>query len=485
MSELLDPDADEIQAQYQWDLEIQRQIISLLIADRGFLLSAMDLIKPNYFTNKVHQKIFQILNEHFHKYKVTPNRFILSQEIQEKLRDDKSLAYYMSELSSLFDYFDPGLDTREYLLDKIVYFAKIRRLRLFIKQSLEKLSKDPEKEEVWDSIYADMREVSSIDRNFNPGLDYFKSYRQRYSEKELEDGDIDVFTTSFPEVDRHLKSGGLIRGEIGAFVADSGVGKSRALQTLVVENVKKGKKTLYITLELSEKRVADRFDAMVTDSSINSLMDQDIKGKVLNNLKDWEEAGRQLLIKSFPAGTATVDTFRAYLSQMKFHGFIFDLVIVDYIGEMKDYPNMKIWDSRERMVKELRGLAQEENVCIFTAMQTNRSASELEENDVIDKDNLGDSYGQIRVLDGAWSLNKNIKEQKITPNPLGRLFEIKHREGEDRHTIRIEFDRKTLKIKEVSNDYYISRLTNQVNKTIEDVATDITKQKENDNDSSI
>lgn len=471
-TDLVNPDESVGEDKFQWELEFQRQIIAMLIVDRGFLLQSLDLIKPKYFTNKVHSKICHILFDHFHKYKVPPNRTIITQEIMDSFKEDKSQAYYLAELSSLFDYFEPGLDSREYLLDKIVYFARHMRLKQFWADSVKKLEKNSESEEVWEFIYQDMQEVVRIDRNFDVGTQYFDNYRERYKEMETEEEKLEVFPTGYNSVDSCIKDGGLIRGEIGSVVADSGVGKSRTLKCIALFNALKGRKILYISTELSEKRIASRLDAMISDQPVNMLLNPDVKSKLFDTLDYWSEEGCKILIKMFPAGSLTVEMIRAYINQLKYHGLTFDMLFVDYIGDMKDYSGLKVYESREKIVKELRGLASEEKLVCWTAMQTNRSAKEVQETDVIDRDTLGDSYGQIRPLDLCFSLNMNSKEKNVEDPAsgrffkLGRLFIIKAREGRDGVTFKLKFDSKTLKIKQVSNEYY----NIEMNRTIEKIA---------------
>lgn len=158
------------------------------------------------------------------------------------------------------------------------------------------------------------------------------------------------------------------------------------------------------------------------------------------------EDKRLLVIKQFPAGTMTVNTLRAYMQQLHMIGFKPDLLIIDYIGEMKDYPGMPTYESRFRIVRDLRGLATEENICIFTAMQPNKNARDAQNKDnnlgpgVIDDTNLADSYGQIRPLDGCWSINQMHGEKEAG---IARIFVIKHRHGKSRFDFHVEYDIKT------------------------------------------
>jgi len=147
------------------------------------------------------------------------------------------------------------------------------------------------------------------------------------------------------------------------------------------------------------------------------------------------------------------------MQQLNMVEFKPDLVVIDYIGEMKDYPGVPTYESRYRIVRDLRGLATEENVCVFTAMQPNKDAREAQKKDgglyggdgVIDDTNLADSYGQIRPLDGCWSINQMQAEKEAG---IARIFVIKHRHGKSRFTCHAKFNKNTLKMDQISEDTY-------------------------------
>ena len=451
--ELQDPDGGEVSAQFHWDEEFQRTIISLLMTDRTFLLQSIDLIKPNYFTNKAHQKACEVIFDHFKKYRITPNRTILLEELKAVFKEDKSALYYISEIKTLFDYFEPNVESRDYLTDKVAFFAKIQALRQAFSKSLKKIDKAPESDDTWSDVYDLLRDAMNTDRNFDMGLDYFNTTHERYQAMGEENENAEYFTTGYEGLDEGIKGGGYIRGEMLGVVAGSGIGKSVFMTCLAAHNLKRGKNVLYISLELTQERVAERFDSILTGLPIYCLYDvrNDVFQKLDEIVKNKENKNL-MVIKQFPSASADVNTIRAYMSQLKFYGFIPDVVIVDYIGEMKDTPGLPTHESRERMVKELRGLAGEEGVFMVTAFQPNRISKEIQENNgVIEEEHLADSFGQIRPLDGCISLNQNKGENTVN---VGRMWVIKQRNGKKRYFVYLRFDKETLRIVEIHHDTY-------------------------------
>ena len=155
LDDLIDPDSIDDNARYTWDEDFQRHIISMLISDRQFLLHGMNLVKPGYFTNKAHSKICSKVFKYFEKHKNIPDRIVLTQEIKDDLsgkkddKENKTIPFFIGELNALYDYYQPGLDAREYLTDKIAYFAKIQSLKKAFNESLNEIQNDPESPKTW------------------------------------------------------------------------------------------------------------------------------------------------------------------------------------------------------------------------------------------------------------------------------------------------------------------------------------------------
>jgi hypothetical protein len=195
----------------------------------------------------------------------------------------------------------------------------------------------------------------------------------------------------------------------------------------------------------------------------------------INKLNVPKDGVGPLIIKQFSAGTATVNTIRAYVSQLRFNGFEPDFIIIDYVGEMALHPDLKTHESRERIVRELRAMASEENVFVATAMQPNRDGKKDTKGDFgrIDDEHLADSFGQIRPLDGCISLNQNDNEKFLG---IGRAYVIKQRDGKSRFTIYLKFDKESLRIQQISNSEYLFTLQKHKEEASDETNIDIVKQ---------
>ena len=463
LKENIDPDIN-YDAKYSWHEDFQRNVIALLLNDRWFAIQCKDLIENHYFVDEVHQLLCKILFNYLEKYNILPQKTFVIEEVQQSISNKSKDVQerFISETILLYKKYIPNLESREYLLEKILNFAKLMGLKKAFDVSLQLIQKNPDQDSTWSKIQSVLQEALLVDRNFNEGLNYFESFEERFERLKEEEETKEKFTSGFDLIDNALLGGGPHRGEIYSWIGMSGTGKSLALVTGALKNVKYyGKKVLYVSLEMDEDKIAERFDAQFAGIKIGEILEKEENvNKIKDDIKDFVqelEDKKLLLIKQFPAGSMSVNTLRAYLQQLYMNGFKPDLLVIDYIGEMKDHPGVATHESRYKIVRDLRGLATEEGICIFTAMQPNKTAREAQNKDnslgsgFIDDTNLADSYGQIRPLDGCWSINQMNLEKKAA---VARIFVIKHRHGKSRFSFHIEYDQDTLEMREISKDKY-------------------------------
>jgi replicative DNA helicase len=449
------------QAKFRWDENFQRRMLGILLTDRNFLIQGKALVIPQYFSNEVHIEICKILFDLFDETKNIPEKFIMENELLEKVREkpDAIKIYYKSELESLYEYFIPNQSSRDILLTKLLNFSKIQSLRLAMEESQRDLKKNPDSEETWAKVYERFRNCMMVSKTFDAGFEYFTQIDNMFLELNKDDEKIDKFTSGFLSIDFELSGGGCRRGEIYAFIALPGVGKSLALVKAAVENVKKGYKVVFVSVEMDWVSISKRFTSAYACIPYSKLMSKkdEIKQMIEYDIMNFSDKNR-LVVKQFPAGTIDVNDIRAYLNQLELHGFVPDMLIVDYPGEMKDAPGVPVWESKYRIIRDLRGLACEKKMVVFTAMQPNKSASELSSSEFIEEGNIGASFDMFKPLDGLWSINRTTDEAGAQ---VGRVFVVKHRNGKSRYHFPIEYNNEFLTITEIDFEKYKTKMHNK------------------------
>lgn len=413
---------------------IQRGILYLSKSDKDFYLQIINLIKPEYFEYDAHKNIFNVIVNHYSKYKTLPNDHIILNTVKEEfLTSRDSVGDYETEFELINNVEAPTLDNKEYFLDQIEKFAKKEAIKLAIAKSINLI-----KEENFGEIEAEIKKALSVNRNIDLGQDYFNDFGKRWDRLSLEVSGL-KFSTVFTKINEALE-GGLERKEFGMVVAIPGVGKSVYLVNQGVNGLKRNKKVLHASAEMSEDRTAQRYDAQMALVPLEALKNS--RELVAERLKIFKETfpDSQLKIKQFPTKTATVNTIRGLLNQLKnYEDFIPDIIIVDYLELLNPTTEgMAEYQAQERIAQELRGLAIETNTVIWTATQPNREGAKSQ---IITDINLGDSYGKIRPPDLCISLNQTTQEYD---QGIMRVHVMKSRNSKQRFTFPISIDYKTL-----------------------------------------
>lgn len=465
---------------FSWDENFQRRLLSLLLTDTYFLIQSQSLIQSAYFTNEAHVLACDALFELFTKYKSLPDKFILVQAVQDKLkgRDDAIKLAFMAEVESVYDYYVPGLTTREVLLDRLTMFSRAQATRMACNKVLKIILENPEDEKTWTEVDETLRNSLLVQRGMDVGTEYFLSMEEMFRRMKEQQEAGEKFTTGLDWINQRLSGGTPKRGELYAWIGLPGRGKSMLLAQAATENVKLGHKVCYISLEMDDLEVSKRITAQITESDVNFLWDNrdTIKEQIdFRNKTAVEQGGdvNNLIIRQYPGGTVDVNFVRAYIAHLKLYGFSPDVLIVDYAGEFKEDPSIPGWEAKYRIMRDLRAMAIMENMVVFTAVQPNKSAAELTEiSQYIDESNIGGSFDQFKPLDGFWSINQLTQEKNAK---IGRVFIIKHRSGKSQEACDVSFDYEKMTIYQIAKDVYMKRLASVADAAAQDIDDSHTK----------
>ena len=424
---------------YEFSDNIQRGILYLLKSDKDFYLQIVNLVEPHYFEFPVHGRIFSVVRDHYEKYKSLPTDDFIEQEIRDTKSQKESLHDYTDEITYINRLDTSALEGSEYYLDLIETFAKREAMKNAIKQSLILI-----KEDRMDETESLVRNALTVSRSVDIGQQYFSDIKDRWDRTHNAE-DRDKYKTLLPTLNHSLE-GGLGEKELAMVIAPPGVGKSLWLVNQAVQSMMEGRKVLYVSLEMSEDKIAQRFDSVTTLIPQAQLKSTSAQLKVQERLSIFRTnfPDGQLMIKEFPCGTATVNTLRALLVQLRnYEEFVPDVIIVDYLELLRPTrEGQHEYQAQQRIAEELRGLAMETKVLVWTATQTNRLGRAVK---IITDSELGDSYGKIRTCDFAISLNQNEEE---FDNGTMRAYVVKSRNGRPRFTVPMKIDYNVLRMSE-------------------------------------
>ena len=429
---------------YDFSDNIQRGILYFLKSDKDFYLQIVNLVKPDHFEYPSHARIFNTVRNYYEKYGKLPTDEFILQDVKDKLGSRESVSDYEDELTYINGLDEATISNSEYMLDIVETFAKKEAMKSAIAESISLV-----KEDRMEEVEALVKEALLVHRDVDTGQDYFTDIHMRW-DRTFNEEKREKYKTVLPSIDRSLE-GGLGKKELAMVVAPPGVGKSLYLVNQGVQAMMEGQKVLYVSLEMSEDKIAQRFDSVTTLVPQFKLKDPSSQLTVKERLDMFKERfpGSDLVIKEFPTGQASSNTVRNLLVQLQnYDEFSPDLVIIDYLELMRPVREIQQeYLAQQRIAEEVRGVAMEFNILVWTATQTNRQGRMVQ---VITDAELGDSYGKIRTCDFAMSLNQSEEE---FDNGVMRAYVIKSRNGMPGFSVHMGVDYGTLRMTEIDGGF--------------------------------
>ena len=368
----------------------QNCVLQAALIDREFFEKIFETLKEEYFTSEAHKSIWLEIRKLFNKYNAPPTYDTLKSEISQYPEGELK----ESAINVLLD-----VETKvnrqeiEYAKDKSIEFCKNQSMKAAILKSVELLQ-----EGKFEEIQKTIEDSLKISTEQDMGHDYFDSFKSR----QQADSRITV-PTGFPLLDANeVLGGGLANGELGAVMAPTGGGKSFFLVNLGFGALAAGKNVIHYTFELSETHVGNRYDSRITGVPTKELRNRMVEAE--NKLMRF--MGGQLFIKEYPPKVATINTIKFHMGRLLSNGFDPDLIIIDYGDLMR---SRRGYDQKrfelESIFEDLRALAMEMKLPIWTATQSNREGFN---DDIITIDKVGEAITKAMVVDffGTFSQRK-------------------------------------------------------------------------------
>ena len=385
----------------------QKKIIVLLLFNKRFLQTINDILEPNYFDSDADKWLVRTIKKYYEKYKVEPTLEALKIKIDELSADilKKSVVDNLREAFQLREATD-----LEFVEEKSIEFCKNQTLKTAIMKSVDLLERHD-----YDGIKTTIDAALKAGTTKDLGHDYVEGLEER-----LTHATRDTVGTGWDIIDE-VMDGGLGKGELGVIVAPAGIGKTWCLQQIVSNSLKRGKTVIHYTLELNQSYIGLRYDTI-----FSGIPTGEIKFQQQVVRKSLEKITGKLLIKYFPTRSASVQTLNAHLKQVELSGFKPNLVIVDYADIMRDISGVKeLRHQLGNIYEDLRGMAGEMEIPIWTASQANRSALDVDE---IGAEYIAEAYSKVMTSDFVLSVSRKI-EDKV--GNTARFHVIKNRFGID------------------------------------------------------
>jgi len=389
--------------------EFQIKCISGLVSDKTFIERISDILEPDSFETDAHKFIVKETISYFLEYKDLPTLAVFKVKV-DSIENDLLKQSVVDQLRLVYQKIsDTDL---KYIKEQFLEFCKNQKIKNAIMESVDHL-----KSGQYDKIkhVVDIAMKAGMERNI--GHEYMVDIEQRMSQMARK-----TVKTNWTEIDT-LMDGGLAGGELGIITACAGSGKSWVLAKMGAEAMKQGKNVLHYTLELNENYVGLRYDACFTGIDF-----QNIRNNIDIVKKKIAEIPGKLIIKYFPIKTVSAHSLKLHAERIQTLGTKIDLIIVDYADILRPSQsdrNSNSYSEAGGIYEELRGVAGELQVPIWSASQSNRAAMD---EDIIQANNISDSYRKIMTADFVLSLSRKMSDKQAN---TARFHVIKNRFGPD------------------------------------------------------
>jgi len=351
---------------------LTEQILNSLVHSDSYCRKALPHIKSEYF-EKEYRPVYELVLSFIRTYNKLPTSATLHIELSNSKYASRG---DVNDIVQLISSLENTSDVDEaWLLNSTEKFCKDRAVQLAIMESLDIL--DGKRADVSEgSIPEILSKALSVSFDSNIGHDYIENAEERFNfyhkKEDKTPFDIEMLNT--------ITKGGVSRKTLNIILAGTGVGKSLAMCHFAAAALSEGKNVLYITLEMAEEKIAERIDANLFDVDIGDI--ENLPKDIFNNKVKQIQSKTQgkLIVKEYPTATAHSGHFRALLDELKLKkAFKPDVIFIDYLnicassrmkglgGSINSYTYIKA------IAEELRGIAVEFNVPIWSATQVTRT----------------------------------------------------------------------------------------------------------------
>ena len=436
---------------FPFDSEFQRKIVKLSLMDDGFCSQALKHLEPAMFESDALQWAWQVIQRERRDQR-SPTLMVL----KDRLRDVQQVL--QPRYSALVQMLESDLMREDgYIRHRLAEFVQ-RNMFVAAFGDARRLYNIGKVEEAIKLMMTESRKAQQVtferpDRSwFFSELQDRQRIRRRQREREWEY----TFPTGILITDQVL-DGGLSRGELGTWIADSKGGKSLFLNHLAIYTARGlMQKTLFCVFEGSRLQTENRLDTLASKLLYSNVKRGEIDPEIFEQLQEeYRELEGLLVVRGFTdRWNYTVGDIRAELDDLKSqHGWVPVMIIADYGDLLRSQEKgSKSEEQHQRdAFSDAKALTtQDDGYGMWTASQARRPWDQAGKKGkdeakhhlvwgrpVLRARDVADSYNKIRRSDFIGSINQDPDERK---KGEARLYHEMYRDNAAHRICRIKQD---------------------------------------------
>ena len=419
-----------------------------MVYNDEYVKRVLPFLKSEYFSDHTETVLFKTINEFILKYENLPTFESLVIQLRESKLNENELKDVVSELNEFRKEKDEVVDER-WLLEQTEKFCQEKAIHNALLESIQILDDKTRTTKDKGAIPSILSDALAVSFDEHVGHDYTEDFERRYDFYHRKEEKIPFDLEFFNKITK----GGVSYKTLNIILAGTGVGKSLFMCHMAAACLNQGKNVLYITMEMAEEKIAERIDANLLNvnlDDLSGLSKQDYERKI-SNLKS--KTNGKLIIKEYPTASASVLHFKTLLNELYLkRKFKPDIIFVDYLNiccssRLKYGANVNTYLYVKAIAEELRGLAVETGVPIFSATQTTRSGFTSSDPGLED---TSESFGLPATADFMFALVSTEELEKL--NQI-QVKQLKNRYSDPNKNKRfvVGIDRGKMKLYDVEN----------------------------------
>ena len=378
---------------------IERTTLKNLIHNDEYARKVLPFLKEEYFTERFDKILFREIYHFITKYNNLPTKEALSIELSN--RKDVNETEYKSITDILGTLNKEPID-QEWLVETTEKFCKDRAIHNAILNGIHILD-GKDKEHSPEYLPEMLSQALSVSFDQKIGHDYLTDTKERYDFYKRKEERLELDLEFFNKITR----GGIPSKTLNICLAGTGVGKTMFMTHIASSILLQGKNVLYITLEMAEERIAERIDAYLLNVGMSDLEELPYQMYETKINKLQSKTTGKLIIKEYPTASAHTGHFKNLMNELALKkSFKPDILFVDYLNicasaRFKAGASVNSYTYIKAIAEELRGLAVEYNIPVFSATQTTRGGFVSSD---IGMEDTAESFGLPATADFMFAL---------------------------------------------------------------------------------
>ena len=246
------------------ETRIEQTILKNLIQNEEFTRKCIPFLKSEYFTDTAEKTIYEFTYDYFQKYTKPPTVEALLISLDNSTSLSESI---VKDAKTIVGSFSSEDTPQDWLVDETEQWCKDRAIYIAVMDSIEVIDKKSQRST--GEIPELLKDALSVSFDQHIGHDVLEDADDRFEFYHTEEEKIPFDLEYFNKITK----GGLPNKTLNICLAGTGVGKSLFMCHMGSAALMMGKNVLYITLEMSEERIAERIDANTLNVPMKELPD--------------------------------------------------------------------------------------------------------------------------------------------------------------------------------------------------------------------